>query len=132
VTALKLSAIFQCNDRQSAVDRYERLFGSHPTDEFQIHGRDLMVTVFAGFSVLSGTPEALAPVRDLRATVFVDSLEEIEERLVKTGWKIQGALGSRGNVLARDPDGNMLEFVEVPSDGPRRPTDSPGWKRADP
>jgi hypothetical protein len=33
-----------------------------------------VATVFAGFSVLSGTPEALAPVRDLRAIVFVDSL----------------------------------------------------------
>jgi hypothetical protein len=36
----------------------------------------------------------------------------MEERLVTAGWKMEGTLGPAGNVLARDPDGNMLEFVE--------------------
>jgi hypothetical protein len=81
-------------------------------DEVHIPGRDLMATVFAGFSVLSGTPEALAPVRDLRGVVFVDSLKEMEGQLVRAVWKIEGTIGPAGNLLARDPDGNMLEFVE--------------------
>jgi hypothetical protein len=73
------------------------------------------VTIFAGFSVLSGSAEALAPIRDLRATVFVDSLKEMEELLVETGWTREGALGSKGSMLARDPDGNLVEFVEEPA-----------------
>jgi hypothetical protein len=72
------------------------------------------VTAFAGFSVLSGTAEALAPVRDLRATLFVDSLKELEKLLVETGWTREGSLGSKGSLLSRDPDGNLIEFVEEP------------------
>ena len=104
----------------STVHRYEQLFEAHPIEEFRVPGRDLVVTAFAGFSDTSGSPEALAPVRDLRATVFVDSLKETEELLVETGWTREGALGSAGGVLARDPDGNLLEFVELP-DEPKRP-----------
>ena len=121
MTVFSVSVIVQSNDRQSAIDRYQRLLGAHPIDEFHIPGRGLMATVFAGFSVLSGTPEALAPVRDLRAIVFVDSLKEMEGRLVKAGWKLEGSLGTAGNVLARDPDGNLLEFVEEAADEPSRP-----------
>jgi hypothetical protein len=109
---LRVSGIVHSTDRQSALDRYRQLFAVQPLDEFHIPGRDLVVTAFAGFSVLSGTAEALAPVRDLRATVFVDSLKKIEKLLVETGWTREGTLGSTGSMLARDPDGNLIEFVE--------------------
>lgn len=115
MTILRTSAVFQCNDLQSALHRYNQLFASHPIREFQIPGRDLTVTAFGGFSILSGSAEALAPVRDLRATVFVSSLKEIEELIAATGWTREGALGPTGSMLARDPDGNLLEFVEEPS-----------------
>jgi hypothetical protein len=121
VRVLRLSVIVPGQDRQTVVDRYQRLFGSHPINEFHIPERDLMVTAFAGFSVLTGTRGALAPVRDLRATVFVDSLKEIEERLAKTGWKSEGNLGYDRSLLARDSDGNMFEFVEEPEGDPSRP-----------
>jgi hypothetical protein len=114
VTVLRVSAVIQCKD-PSAVRLYEQLFASRPIHEFRIPGRELVVTAFAGFSVLSGSAEALAPVRDLRATVFVSSLKEIEELIVETGWTREGALGPEGSMLARDPDGNLLEFVEEPS-----------------
>jgi hypothetical protein len=121
VRVLRWSIIVPGQDRQSAVDRYQRLFGSHPINEFHIPERDLLVTAFAGFSVLTCTREALAPVRNPRATLFVDSLKEMEERLVKTGWKLEGTLGSDRSLLARDSDGNMFEFVEEPEGDPSRP-----------
>jgi catechol 2,3-dioxygenase-like lactoylglutathione lyase family enzyme len=116
VTVLRVSVIVQSPDRQGAVDRYQRLLGAPPVDEFHIPGRDLIATVFAGLSVLSGTPEALAPLGDLRGIVFVDSLKEMEDRLVKSGWKLEGTLGPAGNALVRDPDGNLLEVVEHPAE----------------
>jgi hypothetical protein len=119
---LRASVVVHSTDRERALDRYERLLAAPPIAEFYIPGRDLVVTVFAGLSVLSGSTEALAPVRDLRATVFVDSLKEIEELLIKTGWAREGTLGSStGSMLARDPDGNLLEFVEEPAGAPKRP-----------
>ena len=30
------------------------------------------------------------------------------------GWTAEGALGGGASLLARDPDGNLLEFVENP------------------
>jgi len=117
---LRASVIFQTTDRQAALRRYERLFATHPVIEFQIPRRELVVSAFAGFSVLSGSSEALAPVRDLRGTVFVDSLQEIEKQLVETGWTKEGTLGSTDSFLARDPDGNLLEFVQEPGDEPAK------------
>jgi hypothetical protein len=52
--------------------------------------------------------------------VFVSSLKEIEELIVETGWTREGTLGSTGSMLARDPDGNLLEFVEEPAGEPRK------------
>jgi hypothetical protein len=63
--------------------------------------------------VLSGSAEALAPVLDLRAAVFVNSLTETGQRLREIAWTIAGSLGSTTGLLARDPDRNLIEFVEV-------------------
>jgi hypothetical protein len=107
-----LSVIVLSTDRLTALSRYEQLFGAGPINEFHIPGSELVVSALAGLSVLSGPAEALAPVRDLRATVFVASLKEVEEVAAETGWKREGALGPTGSMLVRDPDGNLLEFVE--------------------
>jgi hypothetical protein len=135
VKVLRTSVIFQSTDREAALHRYERLFATHPANEFQIPGRQLVASAFAGFSILSGSSEALAPVRDLRATVFVDSLQEIEKQLVETGWTKEGTLGPKGgSLLVRDPDGNLLEFARSPKSGsdPRELSDTqnhPGKER---
>jgi hypothetical protein len=46
--------------------------------------------------------------------VFVGrgSLPEAEAELRAGGWRIEGPLSGRTSLLARDPDGNLLEFVE--------------------
>jgi hypothetical protein len=107
-----ISAVVHSTSHDAAVERYELLLGSPPTQEFPIPGRGLTVTVFPGISIISGTPDALVPVATLRATAFVDSLPETEAQLVRTGWTIEGSLGSGASLLARDPDGMLLEFVE--------------------
>jgi hypothetical protein len=122
MTVVRASVIIQSTDQQMAHKRYQHLFEARPLNEFHIPGRDLVVTAFAGFSVLSGSAEALAPLRDLRATVFVNSLKETEDLLVETGWTREGTLGSPGSMLARDPDGNLLEFVEEPTAEPSGPS----------
>lgn len=68
----------------------------------------------------AGPPKALAPVRDLRVTVLVTSLKEIEELILETGWTREGTLGSTGSMLTRDPDGNPLESVEEVADEPSK------------
>jgi catechol 2,3-dioxygenase-like lactoylglutathione lyase family enzyme len=114
MNVLGSAAIVRSTDRDAAVRRYEALFGVPPLHEFPIVERELNVAVFPGLSVLSGEPSALAPLADLRATVFVGSLPETEAELLQTGWATEGPLGAGASLLARDPDGNLIEFVENP------------------
>ncbi|MCU1494210.1 MAG: hypothetical protein JWO62_1974 [Acidimicrobiaceae bacterium] len=109
------AAIVRSTDREGTVLRVGALFGTPPLHEFQIAGRNLHVTVFPGISVLSGDVVALAPFADLRATVFVGSLREVEAELRQSGWTPEGPLGEGASLLARDPDGNLIEFVESTS-----------------
>ena len=114
MNVLGSAAIIQSTDRASAVSRFAAMFGAPPLHEFQIDGRDLSVSVFPGVSVLAGPASALKPLTDLRATLFVGSLAEAETELLAGGWTTEGALGGGASLLARDPDGNLLEFVENP------------------
>jgi hypothetical protein len=108
------TAIVRSTDHDVAVSRYEALFGAAPLRDFPIVDRQLKVTVFPGLSILSGDSSALASLADLRATVFVGSLSDAEVELRRTGWTTEGPLGEGASLLARDADGNLIEFVESP------------------
>jgi hypothetical protein len=112
MNVLGSAAIIPSTDRAGAVGRFTAIFGVPPLHEFQIDGRDLSVSVFPGVSVLAGPASALEALTGLRATVFVGSLAEAEAELRAGGWTTEGALGGEASLLARDPDGNLLEFVE--------------------
>ena len=127
MNVLGSAAIVQSTDRAGAVSRFAAIFGAPPLHEFQIDDRDLSVSVFPGVSVLAGPASALEALTGLRATIFVGSLSEAEGELRAGGWTTEGALGGGASLLARDPDGNLLEFVENPSAsgeqlGARRPS----------
>jgi hypothetical protein len=107
-------AIVRSTDREGAVRRFAAIYAAQPLHEFPIEGRDLKVSGFPGISILSGPQAALAELANLRASIFVGSLAEVEVELRETGWTIEGALGAGASLLARDPDGNLLEFVENP------------------
>ena len=127
MNVLGSAAIVLSTDRAGAVSRLAAIFGAPPLHEFQIDGRALSVSVVPGVSILAGSTSALAALADLRATVFVGSLSEAESELRAGGWTTEGTLGGGASLLARDPDGNLLEFVENPSAsgeqlGARRPS----------
>lgn len=108
------AAIVRSTDREAAVRRFAAIFGAPPIHEFPIEGLDLSVSVFPGVSVLTGPATALDEFAELRASVFVDSLAGVEAELESHGWITGGSLGEGASLLARDPDGNLVEFVENP------------------
>jgi hypothetical protein len=114
MSVLGLNLVVKSTDHSAAVERYSALLESHFLQEFEIADRGLTVTVFPGLSVLSGPEEALSPLESLVASAFVDSIDTTREKLVKTGWTMAGSLGSPKSLLARDPDGSIMEFVEQP------------------
>jgi hypothetical protein len=107
-------AVVPNTDRDGAVRRFTTIYGAPPVHEFPIEGRELSVSVFPGISILSGPASALSELASLRASVFVASMAEAEVELREAGWEIEGSLGAGASLLARDPDGNLLEFVENP------------------
>jgi hypothetical protein len=109
-------AIVRSTNREEAVRRFAAIFGAQPLHEFPIEARNLNVSVFPGISVLSGPEATLSELASLRASVFVGSLAEAEVELRELGWAIEDGLGTGASLLARDPDGNLLEFVENPDD----------------
>jgi hypothetical protein len=111
-----VSVVVRSTDHDAAIQRYKRLLGP-PENEFTIPGRGLTITIFHGLSVVSGRADALAPVRALRATVFVESLPVARTELAASGWTTEGSLGAGSSLLARDPDGMLAEFVEIPATG---------------
>jgi hypothetical protein len=114
LTVLRLAVVVKSTDRDAAVDRYSALLGSELLGEFEIADTGLTVSVLPGLSILSGSEAALSRTNSPVASVAVDSLDSTKEQLVKTGWTIAGSLGSPNSLLAQDPDGSIMEFVELP------------------
>jgi hypothetical protein len=111
MSVLSISVVVQSANRIEAVARYTELLGTDIVTEFELPD-GFTVTVLPGLSILSGNDEDLSNVRDLRASLMVDSLALTRDRLERSGWLIAGTLGSPGSFLARDTDGTLFEFVE--------------------
>lgn len=112
MSVLSINVVVPSTHHDEAVERYKTLLDADVTAQFELPGGSFTVTVLPGISILSGSVEDLAPARELRASLIVDSLAPTRELLERTGWIIDGTLGSDGSLLARDPDGTLFEFVE--------------------
>jgi hypothetical protein len=112
VSVLGITTVVKSSDRAVAIQRFRALLGSDAVPEFQIPNSGLTVTVLPGLAILSGTETELRSAESLIATLVVDSLEQTEAQLVRTGWTLAGSLGAPGSVLAQDIDGAVFEFVE--------------------
>jgi hypothetical protein len=112
VSVLSINVVVPSIDRDAAVARYKELLGADVVTQFELPGGSFTVTVLPGISVLSGSEDTLAPVREVRASLIVDSLAQTREQLERSGWVINGSLGSPDSFLARDLDGALFEFVE--------------------
>ena len=110
-------AIVRSTDHGAALQRYEALLGVPPLHEFPIVDRELSVAVFPGLSVLSGEPSALALLGVYgRRSLSVPSARP-RWNCDRPGGPRRALFGRGGQLLARDPDGNLIEFVENPGDG---------------
>jgi hypothetical protein len=114
VSVLSIVVVVPTTQLDATLERHRSLLEKDVIEQFSIPGRDLTVTVLPGLSILSGDEHALASVKALRATFIVDSLKLTRELLERTGCVVEGSLGSGASMLARDPDGNLFEFVEGP------------------
>jgi predicted enzyme related to lactoylglutathione lyase len=108
-------------DIDRAVPRYEALMGERVKSRFVVAGRGLTVALLGSVTLISGDEQALAPLREVRATFIVDSIADVEAHLRENGATIlqaPTATPAGRNMLARDAEGMVFEFVEPTSPQP--------------
>jgi predicted enzyme related to lactoylglutathione lyase len=102
-------------DIERAIPRYEALTGERVKTRFVLPERGLTIALLDSVTLIYGDEQALAPLREVRATFVVDSIVDFEAHLRSAGATIlQGPTATPvgRNMLARDVEGTVLEFVE--------------------
>jgi predicted enzyme related to lactoylglutathione lyase len=102
-------------DIERAIQRYEALTGERVKRRFVVPERRLTIALLGSVTLISGDEQALAPLRQVRATFTVDSIVDFEAHLRGSGATILQAPTSTPmgrNMFARDVEGTVLEFVE--------------------
>jgi hypothetical protein len=105
-------------DIEQAIPRYEALTGERVERRFVVPERRLTIALLGSVTLISGDEQALAPLREVRATFIVDSLVDFEAHLRSNGATIlqaPTATPAGRNMLAKDVDGMVFEFVEPTS-----------------
>ena len=105
-------------DIDRAIPRYEAFTGERVKMRFVVPERRLTVALLGTVTLISGDEQALAPLRELRATFIVDSIVEFESHLRSSGATIlqpPTATPMGRNMIARDVEGTVLELVELAS-----------------
>lgn len=105
-------------DIERAIPRYEALTGELLKMRFGVPERGLTIALLGSVTLISGNEEALVPARELRASFIVDSIVDFEAHLRSTGATILQAPAPTPvgrNMVARDVEGTVLEFVELTS-----------------
>ena len=101
---------------ESAIARYQALLGVEVKARFVIPERRLTVALLGDVTLIGGAERDLAPLREVRATFMVDSLEEFEAHLRDSGATIlqpPTPTPAGRTVVVRDVEGVVLELVEV-------------------
>ena len=99
----------------SAIARYEALTGERVEARFVMPERGLTIARLGPVTIIAGTEQALALLREVQATFTVDSLAEFEAHLRASGATIlqpPSPTPAGENMVAKDVDGAVFEFVE--------------------
>jgi predicted enzyme related to lactoylglutathione lyase len=103
-------------DFESAMEDYSALTGEPVQNKFEVPGKGISVARIGSFLIIGGTEEALEPLRQIRATLSVDSLDEYEAHLQVHGATILQPVTptpTGRNMIARGSDGVVFEYVEL-------------------
>jgi predicted enzyme related to lactoylglutathione lyase len=106
------------SDFEAAIERYQALTGQAVRQRFEFRERGIRIAVLGSVTVIAGSEREVGALRDIRATFVVDSLAEYAAHLRSMGaTTLQGPgptpIGT--NMIVRDTEGVVFEFVEVRS-----------------
>jgi len=101
---------------ESAIASYARLMGEPIQLKFEIPARGISVAKIGSLLIIGGSEEALVSLRQIRATLRVDSLDDYNDYLRATGAAIlqPPTITPTGrNMIAKGNDGVVFEYVEL-------------------
>ncbi len=100
---------------QATIAFYEELLGEPCDLRFDYPEMQLSLASVGAVLLIAGSEEALAPFVATAATLLVASLEETAELVRQGGGEVlepPKAVPTGRNMLARHPDGALVEYVE--------------------
>ncbi|MGN9844328.1 VOC family protein [Nonomuraea sp. H19] len=101
------------DDLDTALPTFEALTAARPGLRFAY--RDLELASIGNYLLVAGTPQALAPYRDVQATTIVDSLDEVFAIVEREGGETldgPNEVPTGRNLTIRHPGGAVIEYVE--------------------
>jgi predicted enzyme related to lactoylglutathione lyase len=101
---------------EAAIERYGSLTGETVEFRFTIAEPGITIAKLGPFALIAGEESAVAPLKNVRATLIVDSLADYEAHLRAAGATIlrpPSPTPVGRNMVARDADGMVFEFVEL-------------------
>lgn len=99
----------------AAVSFHEVLIGQKARLRFDYPAYQLKLAQVASILFIAGTEQSLAPFVDTHATFMVDDLQAYANHLPAVGAEIlrpPKIVPTGWNMLARHPDGSLIEYVE--------------------
>jgi predicted enzyme related to lactoylglutathione lyase len=101
------------DDLDTALSTFIALTGADPGLRFTY--RDVELASIGDFLLVAGTTQALAPFRDVQATVIVDSLDDVFELVAQEGGQTldgPNKVPTGRNLTILHPGGAVIEYVE--------------------
>jgi hypothetical protein len=108
-------------DPEAAIGRYRALTGKDVAVRFDVPDLGITIARIGEFALISGAERGTELMRPVRATFAVDSVREFESSLRTLGFTIVRPPTPRItsiNMVARDGEGTVFEFVEPRGSGP--------------
>jgi predicted enzyme related to lactoylglutathione lyase len=103
-------------DFETTVKDYETLMGESTQKKFHISSIGISVAKIGGILIIGGSEEALTPLKQIRATFVVDSIEDYFSYLVGSKATIiqpPTPTPTGQNMIAKGKDGVVFEYVEL-------------------
>ncbi|HXN81578.1 MAG TPA: hypothetical protein VN883_03825 [Myxococcales bacterium] len=106
---------------ESAIRRYRALTGEDVAARFDVPEFGITIARVGQFALISGAESGTELMTPVRVTFAVESVREFEAFLKSLGFAILQPPTRRttgSNLLVRDADGGVFEFVETRTSGP--------------
>ncbi len=108
------------SDLDKSIHFYESLFGQKCDIRFKYPEKGLELASVASCLLISGSADHLKPFRETRVTYLVDSINDFKEFLLGQGATIleePKLIPTGKNMRAKHPDGLVVEYVELETNG---------------